>query len=167
MDDATDIHLIQLQCRPISAEATHPLRLEILRPERPVSEIVFPGDDDAATLHVGTFRGEALVAVASLYYEARSAGDPGGAVPGEDHATCSAWRLRGMATATDARRIGAGAAALEACERHAREQGGTLAWCNARTGAVAFYEVAGWHVLGEEFDIPTVGPHFVMEKSLR
>ena len=33
---------------------------------------------------------------------------------------------------------------------------------NARTGAVPFYHTHGWTTLGEEFDIPTVGPHFRM-----
>jgi GNAT superfamily N-acetyltransferase len=72
-----------------------------------------------------------------------------------------------LATAPSLRRQGAGAAALAACEQHAREHGGTLLWCNARVEAIAFYEANGWTVLGEEFDIPTVGPHFVMEKPIR
>jgi GNAT superfamily N-acetyltransferase len=115
---------------------------------------------------VGALRDGEVVAIASLYLEPRPADTPGGAERAGDHDAGTAWRLRGMATDPSLRRQGAGARALDACERHAREHGGTLLWCNARTEAVAFYEANGWEILGDEFDIPTVGPHFVMEKRL-
>ena len=156
----------ELVVRRIDAEATHPLRQSVLRPGRPVAECVFPGDDAPETLHVGAMRGDEVVGIASLYLEPRPADAAGGASRAADHGDGTAWRLRGMATDPAVRRQGAGAAALEACERHAREQGGTLLWCNARTEAVAFYEANGWTILGTEFDIPTVGPHFVMEKPI-
>lgn len=155
-----------LTVRRIDAEHTLPLRMAVLRPGLPAEEAVFPGDDDPATLHVGALLGDRLVAVASMYHESRPADAPGGAPRADAHDGGTAWRLRGMATEPEARGIGAGAAALAACERHAREQGGTLAWCNARVGAIGFYERAGWSVLGHEFDIPTAGPHFVMERAL-
>jgi GNAT superfamily N-acetyltransferase len=150
----------------IDAEATHPLRQSVLRPGRPVEECVFPGDEDEATLHVGALRDGEVVAIASLYLEPRPVDAAGGAERAADHDAGTVWRLRGMATDPSLRRMGAGAAALEACEQHARERGGTLLWCNARVEAIAFYEANGWSVLGDEFDIPTVGPHFVMEKRL-
>lgn len=157
---------MDLTVEQISPEQTHPLRMAVLRPGRPAAECVFPGDDDPKTLHVGAMQDGEVLAIASLYREARPDDAPGRAPVGPAHTDGTAWRLRGMATAPEARRQGAGLAALRAVERHAREQGGTLAWCNARVGAVAFYEAAGWTVLGEEFDIPTVGPHFVMERAL-
>ncbi|MCW2926472.1 MAG: acetyltransferase, family [Thermoleophilia bacterium] len=150
----------------IDSAATHPLRMQILRPGRPESECEFPGDDDPETFHAGAFLAGELVAVASMYREARPVDAPGGVAPGGDHEAGTAWRLRGMATSPQVRRRGAGARALEACEDHARARGGTLAWCNARTPAIAFYEAQGWTRFGEEFEIPTAGPHFVMEKRL-
>lgn len=162
MDCATG----KLTVRRIDAGATHPLRQSVLRPGRPVDECVFPGDDAPQTLHVGAVLEGEVVAIASLYLESRPANAPGGAARGGDHESGTAWRLRGMATAPAVRRRGAGAAALAACEQHAREQGGSLLWCNARIEAIEFYEANGWTVLGDEFDIPTVGPHFVMEKPI-
>ena len=32
-------------------------------------------------------------------------------------------------------------------------------WCDARVGAVGFYERMGFAVVTEEFDKPEVGPH--------
>ncbi len=152
--------------RRISAQQTHPLRMSVLRPGRPEAECTFPGDEDELTFHAGAELDGRIVSIASLYLETRPVSAPGGAVRGSGHAAGTAWRLRGMATEPGLRTAGAGRAALKACEAHAREHGATLAWCNARVEAVGFYERLGWTALGEEFDIPTVGPHVVMERSL-
>ncbi len=140
--------------RRIEADETIPLRSSVLRPGRPSAECEFPGDDDAATFHAGTFVGGRLVSIASLYIEPREEDPP------------TAWRLRGMATDPDFRGSGAGRSALDACLAHARTNGATIAWCNARIGAVGFYERQGWRVVSDEFEIPTVGPHVVMELPL-
>lgn len=155
-----------ITARRIDAAATTPLRSAVLRPGYPTSDCVFEGDDAALTVHAGAVLDEAIVSIASMYHEPRPADAPGGAPRAADHDAGTAWRLRGMATEPGLRGAGAGRAALDACLDHARANGGTLAWCNARTEAVGFYERLGWQVLGEEFDLPTVGPHFVMELRL-
>lgn len=76
------------------------------------------------------------------------------------------WRVRAMATAPQARRRGLGAAVLEQLVDHARANGAVRVWCNARTPARAFYERAGFHATSDEFEIPPIGPHFVMERRL-
>ena len=156
-----------LSVRRISAEQTLPLRMAVLRAGRPQSECEFPGDEDELTFHAGAELDGRIVSIASMYLESRPADAAGGVEPGPDHAAGTAWRLRGMATEPGLRNSGAGRAALEACEAHAREHGATLLWCNARTPAIGFYERMGWIAYGEEFDIPTAGPHYVMERPLR
>ena len=42
----------------------------------------------------------------------------------------------------------------------------SLLWCNARTSAMGFYQNVGFEKIGEEFDIPTVGPHVLMFKKI-
>jgi predicted GNAT family N-acyltransferase len=111
---------------------------------------VYPGDDDASTVHVGAYIGERLVGIASLYREGR---------PGQD-----GWRLRGMASAPDARGTGIGRALLDACVAHVAAAGGGELWCNARTPALPFYAKAGFEVISEPFDIPGIGPHVVMRR---
>jgi ribosomal protein S18 acetylase RimI-like enzyme len=76
------------------------------------------------------------------------------------------WRVRGMATAPRARRRGAGSAILAALVRHAIDQGASVIWCNARTGARSLYERAGFRVTSEEFLLPQIGPHFRMERRV-
>lgn len=137
--------------RPITAAATWPLRLSVLRPGRPAAAAQFPGDDLSSTKHFGAFQGDELVGIASLF-------------PAEmpEHPGVSAWQLRGMATAPSVRGAGFGRALLAACVAFASASGKQLIWCNARTSAIKFYRKLGWEILGEEFDVPDVGPHFHM-----
>jgi GNAT superfamily N-acetyltransferase len=144
----------RLASRRISADETIELRWEVLRPGFPRETAVFPGDDQA--IHLGVFQNGQLAGVASLF-------DAG--YPGEE--TSGRWlQLRGMATAPDARGSGCGRELLSACEAAAREEGVSRLWCNARRIAVGFYEKHGWEITSEEFDIPSVGPHFRMRREL-
>jgi GNAT superfamily N-acetyltransferase len=137
---------------PVSAAEVRPLRQAVLRPHQRVEELVWGGDDDPRALHVGVRDGDgALIAVGS------TAPDPG---PHGD------WRVRGMAVVPEARGSGAGRAVLDALLAHAREHGGTRAWCNARTGVLPFYARAGFATIGEPFDVPHIGPHVVMARDL-
>jgi ribosomal protein S18 acetylase RimI-like enzyme len=71
-----------------------------------------------------------------------------------------------MATAPEQRGRGIGAAILDALVEHARSQGATRVWCNARTPALRLYERAGFERESGEFEIPGIGPHFVMARRL-
>ena len=143
--------------RAISAAETIAIRWPVLRPGFPRETAVFDGDDAPGTLHFGAFDGEALVGVASIYLVP---------FPAQPDASPS-FQLRGMATMPEVRGAGFGAALLDACVAAARTKGAALIWCNARTSAAPFYAKHGWQIVGEEFDIPTVGPHFRMCLALR
>jgi ribosomal protein S18 acetylase RimI-like enzyme len=67
-----------------------------------------------------------------------------------------------MATREDLRGQGVGSRVLGAVVDHVASRGGLLVWCNARVGAIAFYERAGFSTYGEEWVLPSVGPHVVM-----
>jgi len=56
---------------------------------------------------------------------------------------------------------GVGAALLRHVHEWAAGAGLDL-WCYARASAAGFYETHGWVREGEPFDIPTIGPHYVM-----
>lgn len=134
--------------RRVAAEQSAPLRREVLRGGRPVP---LPGDDDPTVVHVGAFEGDSLVGTGNVRRE------PAPWAPEEP-----AWRLRGMATAPDARGTGVGRAVLAALVAHCRQHGGGVLWCNARTTAQRFYESAGFAAVGEPWDDPELGPHVQM-----
>ena len=142
--------------RPLVAAETRPLRQRILRPGQAAHELVYPGDDDADSLHVGAFEQERLLGVASLLRQSPEAQPPRG----------GDWRLRGMAVVPEARRRGVGAALLAACEEHARRHGGTRLWFNARVDAMAFYAALGYQAIGEAYELPGIGAHRFAERRL-
>ena len=141
----------RLAVRPITAAETWPLRQSELRPGRPLAAAQFPGDDLPTTGHFGAFQGDELVGIASVF-------------PAEmpEHPGVSALQLRGMATAPCVRGAGFGRAPVAACVAFASASGKQLIWCNARTSTLEFYRKLGWATMGEEFDVPEVGPHFHM-----
>lgn len=132
----------------------YPLRLRVLRPGQPRSSVEHDYDYFADVVHVAAVDvANEVVACATLYPEETPDGRP-------------AWRLRAMATAPEVRGKGYGASALRFGMQLARARGATLLWCNARSGAVWFYERLGFVKTSEEFEIPPIGPHFVMEVEL-
>jgi ribosomal protein S18 acetylase RimI-like enzyme len=145
----------QVVIRAIKPGETILLRRELLRPDRPLSESVFAGDDDEATEHWGIFLNDTLIAVASLYQE-----------PLPQSPDPHAWRLRGMAVSPAFQGQGYGRQLLDRCLQSVADNGGRVLWCNARTSAVGFYQRARFKISGIEFVIPGVGPHYVMLRSV-
>lgn len=145
-----------VEVRPLAPEDVIEIRWLILRPGFPRESAIFDGDDAQGTVHLGGFVEQRLCGVASIYD-----------VPLPERAEIArAFQLRGMATLPEVRGAGVGRALLVACEDAARAHGASLIWCNARVSAAEFYRRHGWQVLGAEFDIPTVGPHYRMLREL-
>jgi GNAT superfamily N-acetyltransferase len=146
-----------VEVRQVSADEVLTVRWPVLRPGFPREAAVFVGDDAPGTRHFGAFIDGRLVGVASTYIAP---------MPGRSELAADARQLRGMATLPEFQGRGAGRAVLAACEAHARAEGAAIIWCNARTSAADFYSRHGWQISGEEFDLPTVGPHYVMSRPL-
>jgi predicted GNAT family N-acyltransferase len=138
----------------ISAEQTRPVRHEILRPGMPVESLIYPGDDNPATFHMGAFDSEgALVCILSMYAEPA----PGTTSPG--------WRIRGMATLPEHRSLGLGARLVKDAISQSHSSQVAPVWCNARTSAAGYYAKLGFTQLGDEFEVEGIGPHFVMVRD--
>jgi 7-cyano-7-deazaguanine synthase len=71
-------------------------------------------------------------------------------------------RLRGMAVDPEFRGRGFGRMLMEACQEESRRRGTGL-WCNARVGAIPHYLACGYQRVGEEFEMPAIGPHYMLE----
>jgi GNAT superfamily N-acetyltransferase len=128
----------------------------VLRPGQPLATTIYPTDEEPATFHAGASAdGGQLVGVATVSVEAH----PFDPRPGD-------WRLRGMATDPAVRGQGFGALALRTCLDHVRQQGGTRVWCNARAPARGFYEHEGFALESDAFELPDIGPHYVMSIRL-
>jgi GNAT superfamily N-acetyltransferase len=138
---------VSFEIRPVDPAQTLGLRQQVLRPHESLEELA--SHEPPGVHAVGAFDGDELVGVGFVC--------PDGGVGGDE-----VWRVRGMATAPEQRGRGVGSAILAALVDHARAQGATRVWCNARTPALSLYSRAGFAVESEEFEIPGIGPHFVM-----
>lgn len=139
----------------VPPEKTYSLRHEILRAGLPLETCYFPGDAHKDSVHLSVVGNGDILGVMSLYHE-DEAGTFGRSV----------WRIRGMAVKSGYQGQGIGGQLMERAHAYVKERGGQKIWCNARSPAVRFYQHHGFQTVGDEFDIPTAGPHFVMEKKL-
>jgi GNAT superfamily N-acetyltransferase len=139
-----------IDVRPVAVELTRPLRHAVLRPHEALDELAC--SEPAGAHAVAAFEDGEVVAV--------------GLVGPDPERGAGVWRVRGMAAAPAARGRGIGTAVLAALLEHALATGASSVWCNARTPARSLYERAGFRALSEEFEIPHIGPHLVMELTL-
>jgi len=139
----------------VEAELLRPLRHAVLRPGFPYESTIFDGDDLPTSVHAVAIDKETgdIAGIGTVVVQAWA-----------EQPETFAFRLRGMAVDDKHRGSGAGRLVLDALEQHVRDQGAPLLWCNARIGAVGFYQKCNWQVVSDEYDIPTVGPHFTMIK---
>ncbi len=143
--------------RPVPAADVRPIRHKVLRPGQPATSCCYPEDDRPGARHFAALHKGSRVGAASVYHE-----DPAAefAVPGLNPG--GGWRLRGMATVDEIRGTGAGSALLRTALTYAALAGAEVVWCNARTSVAGFYRKHGFHSLGEEFEMPGIGPHRFM-----
>ena len=145
MEDMEDMEVVTL-----AAVETHDLRRRVLRAGDPDASVVFDGDDDPATLHLG-IRGSSgeLLAVSTW----RTAPGPVDPAPTDR-------QLRGMAVDDGLRGTGIGSVLLTAGVQRAFDDGAAAVWANARDRALPFYARHGFDVVGAGFVDPTTGiPH--------
>lgn len=148
------------------------LRHRVLRLGMPRDAAIFPGDDAPDTLHgvaevaghiacCATFMPEPPPPFLPLPPSTPSDRDAGRGGAG-------GWRLRGMATDESYRSLRLGSRLLRFLEPLTQQRRPTgLLWCNARIGAVRFYEREGWQVVSPDpYEIPTAGLHHTMVKRL-
>jgi predicted GNAT family N-acyltransferase len=130
------------------ADTTYPLWRDVLRNGRPVPRM----EDPERTFHLAARTADGEVVGVVRFSPAPCPWRPEARVP---------WQLRGMATAPTVRGAGAGRQLVaEGLERVAK-LGGDLVWCDARIGAVGFYERMGFRVVTEPYD-KTWGVHLGM-----
>ncbi|MEJ7558685.1 MAG: GNAT family N-acetyltransferase [Pedobacter sp.] len=139
----------------ISAAQTLPLRSKVLRNGIELQRCIFPTDANEDGFHLGFYTGAEVTSIATFFWEDYPDQPVGGV------------RLRGMATHPDYRGQGQGAAIINFALSELSSQNASYIWCNARVGAVGFYEKLGFRIASEEFEILGIGMHFNMIKTLR
>lgn len=139
----------------VSLEAVIDVRHHVLRSCQDRSSCYYPEDSYKNTVHFAANAGDTIIACASIYKESHP-----------NFKLKQSWRIRGMAVLPEYQRRKIGSQLLEACVNHAISKKADVVWCNARINTVKFYKHAGFKVLGDEFEIVDIGPHFLLAKNL-
>ncbi|RYY37390.1 MAG: GNAT family N-acetyltransferase [Sphingobacteriaceae bacterium] len=122
------------------------LREGRLQPE----ECLFPTDKIEGAFHLGYFVYNELACIASFHPQSYG------------EFTGRGYQLRGMATTEKFRGKAYGNQLVNFAIVYLRGQKANYVWCNARKAAVKFYMGLGFEVISAEFDVPGIGPHYVM-----
>ena len=141
------------QIQKILTAETFPIRKEVLRKGMDLP-VAFNGDANSDTFHLGAFFKGQLSGVSSFMIESNRAFNG------------VQYQLRGMATLQEFRAKGVGKLMLNEAENLLKDMNVAILWCNARVSAVPFYQKQGFTCVGGCFQIETVGPHYVMFKTI-
>jgi GNAT superfamily N-acetyltransferase len=144
-----------IEIKKITAFETIIVRHPVLRPGRQIESCHFDGDDLLSTSHFGLFLENQLAGVISVFK-----------IQNKLFSEENQYQIRGMAVLSEFQKKGFGEALLEYCENEIRLKSGDLIWFNARETAIGFYEKSGYEILGDPFEIPDVGPHYILFKAI-
>ncbi|WP_067149600.1 GNAT family N-acetyltransferase [Pseudotamlana agarivorans] len=145
----------EFQIKQISAQETYKVRLPVLRPGKPADSCVFDGDTLKSTIHFGIYLHDDIIGICSFFKNSHP------------HIVDNQqYQLRGMAVLEAYQGMGIGNSVLQFGEAYLKSKNIKTIWCNAREVAIRFYEKCGYQIFGEPFDIPDIGTHFTMQKSL-
>ncbi|WP_163398236.1 GNAT family N-acetyltransferase [Flavobacterium fluviatile] len=140
----------------ISAKETFIVRHPVLRKGKPVETCVFEGDDLETTHHFGLFDNSDLIGIISLFIKTNPI-----------FAQNLQAQIRGMAILESHQKKGFGEALVKYCEEYCLANQFELIWFNARVSAVGFYKKTGYETIGDSFNIPEIGEHYLMYKKLK
>ena len=139
----------------IIAQDTYPVRHQVLRSGKPIESCHFQGDELETTHHFGYYLNKQIIGVISLFE-----------IDNNHFLAQKSIQIRGMAVLPSFQKQGIGKVLVSEAEKFSVIQKVDLIWFNARTTAVGFYKKMGYEIVGTEFEIKEVGPHFLMYKNL-
>tara|TARA_Y100001968_G_C19205002_1_gene641862 strand:- start:221 stop:664 length:444 start_codon:yes stop_codon:yes gene_type:complete len=145
---------LKIHIKEVNVETILPVRQAVLRNGKPREECFFEGDHAEETIHLALYIDEEIQAIATILKD-----------KSEKLKSNNQFRLRGMAVIPEAQGKGLGKHLLVYAEDLIHQNPPAILWFYARKSAVKFYQKNNFEVFGKEFEIPTVGPHFLMFKN--
>ena len=139
----------------VSTSKLYAFRNLVLRPGKPLHTTFYDKDHDIDTFHMAISIESKAQCIATFYPEKM-----------EGVYSRKSYRLRGMATHPNFRRKGLGKDLMQSAFIHLLQQQADLLWCKARLVAVPFYRSLGFQIIGEQYEIEGIGPHYNMYKLL-
>lgn len=135
----------------VPVEEIKTLRQLVLWPHLTIEGCEIDPDRLEDTYHVVVKDNDTIVCCGTFLVEAK------------DHFSASKqYRLRAMGTHPHYRKNGLGKMLIEFTIEHLKALNVDLIWCDARIVATGFYEKMGFSISGEQYEVPIIGPHYLM-----
>ena len=144
-----------LKVKQIHAVDCYPIRQQILWRHKKLENCGIEIDEQEGSFHLGVFLNNELVCIGSFFKQKNV-----------KFSEQNQYRLRAMATLTKAQKQGAAKALLDFAFVSLQNQNQELLWCDARVIALGFYEKMGFTKHGDMYEIPIIGPHYLMRKAV-
>lgn len=156
----------EVRVEQVSVELVRRLRGAVLRPGLPPKASIYPSDSSPEAQHFAAWFDNKIIGVASIHPEilpkiSRELLDK------DFLGLENAWRLRGMAVDPNFQGKGIGKQILQECLKFIEQFNAAVLWCNGRATAWEFYRSLGFKIIGEQFDVPESGAHFVMMLQIK
>nr|WP_207190471.1 GNAT family N-acetyltransferase [Galbibacter mesophilus] len=126
-----------------------------MREGKPFESAIFPEDTIEDTFHVGVESNGEIVGTVTFIKNSEDV-----------FKEANQYQLRGMAVLQKYQRKGLGELMVKKAESLMLQRGGAFIWLNAREVAVLFYKKIGYEKFGNSFNVPGIGPHFLMYKKM-
>lgn len=140
-----------INVRTISPNETYELRHKVLWPHKAFDQCSLDIDELESTFHVGVEVKGKIVSIGTFLKQNH-----------KDFPQKKQYRLRAMATDDSSRGEGYGRYVIDFATTLLKEKNIELLWCDARLVAVPFYHKLGFQTKGEMYEIPIIGPHYLM-----
>jgi len=140
----------------INPEDVLAIRNEVLREGRlTLNECRFATDVIGGAFHLGYYVNQELACIASFFPQ------------NYEGYISTGYQLRGMATVEKYRGQGLGTLLINFAIVYLQGKEAGYLWCNARKAALKFYMNIGFEVISHEFEVPGIGPHYVMYLTIK
>ena len=139
----------------IKPKDCYSIRHQVLWQHKSLDNCGIDIDDKSGAFHLGVYKEGQLVCVASFFNQSQT-----------QFSHQNQYRIRAMATLTKAQNTGAAKVLLTAAFKRLIANKQELLWCDARIKATGFYKKLGFKKIGDSYNIPIIGEHFLMYKDL-
>ena len=142
-------------CREINAKTCYPIRQQVLWQHKEIDQCGIAADLEVSSFHLGVFYEDDLVCIGSFFSQKNP-----------NFIEVIQYRLRAMATLPIFQKKGAAKLLLEFAFQKLQNDSQNLLWCDARLIATRFYEKLGFISQGNPYEIPLIGTHYLMSKTI-
>jgi predicted GNAT family N-acyltransferase len=144
-----------IEVRMITALECYPIRQKVLWQHKNIADCSIEIDNQNGAFHLGVFENNELLCIGSFFKQNKA-----------QFSETNQYRLRAMATLASAQKKGLAKKLLAHAFEELKARKQELLWCDARIIATEFYTKMGFNKLGNSYEIPIIGTHYLMYKNI-